>query len=185
MGRKTGHFRLESGHHADLWLELDQLFLRPSALQPFVRALAERIGRHDVQLVCGPLTGGAFLAQLIAAQLELSFAYTERAVSERSGLYPVDYRIASAMRERINGRRVAIVDDAISAGSAVRGTIADLVDCGGEPAVIAALITMGNGAEVLAKDLQLPLERLVQLADTFWPPTECPMCALGAPLTEP
>ena len=29
LPRRQGHFRLESGHHGDLWLDLDPLFLRP------------------------------------------------------------------------------------------------------------------------------------------------------------
>ena len=33
---RQGHFRFESGHHGNLWLDLELLFLRPKAIQPFV-----------------------------------------------------------------------------------------------------------------------------------------------------
>ena len=29
---RRGHFRLESGHHGELWLNLDALFARPASL---------------------------------------------------------------------------------------------------------------------------------------------------------
>ena len=32
MSGTRGHFRFESGHHGELWLELDSMFVRPGAL---------------------------------------------------------------------------------------------------------------------------------------------------------
>lgn len=42
------------------------------------------------------------------------------------GLYRARYRIPGALAERVAGKRFAIVDDVMSAGSALRGTYADL-----------------------------------------------------------
>ena len=89
-------------------------------MRPYVGDLANRIAVYRVDAICGPLTGGALLAGMIADRLQLEFLFAERRVSERTGLFPVDYRIARALREQVRGRRVAIVDDAISVGSAVR-----------------------------------------------------------------
>src|SRR6266851_793895 len=61
---RHGHFRLESGHHANLWLDLEGLFVQPARLRPFVNGLARTLRPHKVAGVCGPLVGGAFLAQL-------------------------------------------------------------------------------------------------------------------------
>ena len=185
MARKEGHFRLESGYHAESWLELDQLYCRPAALRPFAADLASKIARHRIQCVCGPLTGGAFLAQVIAADLGVVFAFAERMVTDRAGLYPVDYRIPPALRSAIKGKRVALVDDAISAGSAVRATLADLQSVGAVPVVLAALIMFGARGREFAADKQIALECLIELPNPVWAPTECPMCALGAPLTDP
>src|ERR1700737_702529 len=59
MARRSGHFRFESGHHGDGWLEPDLLLQRPTALRPFAIALSQRLGRHDFEVVCGPLACGA------------------------------------------------------------------------------------------------------------------------------
>lgn len=185
ISTKQGHFRLESGHHAESWLELDQLYRRPAALRPFVAKLAHKISGHRVECVCGPLTGGAFLAEMIAADLGVDFVFAERIVTDRAGFYPVDYRIAAALRETIRGKRVALVDDAISAGSAVRATLADLEACGALPVVLGALIVVGPRGRQFAAEKRIPLEYLIDLPNPSWAPTECPMCGLGAPLLFP
>jgi orotate phosphoribosyltransferase len=154
-------------------------------LRPFVAELGGRVSARRIDAVCGPLSGGAFLAQLIAADLGVGFAFAERIVTERTGLFPVDYRIAPPLREGLRGKRVAIVDDAISAGSAVRGTVADVKACAALPVVLGALISFGSRAREIAADERIPLESLVQLPNPIWAPTECPMCALGAPLQTP
>jgi orotate phosphoribosyltransferase len=164
---------------------LDQLYRRPAALRPFTSELGSKISRHRIDCVCGPFSGGAFLAQLIADDLGLEFVFAERMVTDRAGLYPVDYRIAPALRRAIQGKRIAIVDDAISAGSAVRATLADAESCGALPVVLGALILLGAQAKRFAADKSMPLEWLVELPNSIWAPTECPMCALGAPLLSP
>ena len=125
------------------------------------------------------------MAQLIADDLGTQFLFAERIVTDRSGLYPVDYRIAPALRKTIQGMRVAIVDDAISAGSAVRSTLADVESCGAMPVVLGALISVGARARQFAATKRIALECLVELPQAIWTPTECPLCAAGTPLTSP
>lgn len=67
---RQGHFQLESGHHGQLWLDLDTLFVEPTRVRPLVNALAQALRAHDPAVVCGPLVGGAFLAHLLASALQ-------------------------------------------------------------------------------------------------------------------
>src|SRR2546428_13932532 len=79
MAPRSGHFRFESGHHGDRWLEPDLLLQRPNTLRPFAIALAQRLRRRQgFEVVCGPLTGGAFLAQMVAEEGYVAFAFAER-----------------------------------------------------------------------------------------------------------
>ena len=131
LSPKTGHFRLESGHHSDLWIDLETLCLRPTVIRPFADALALRLAAHHVDAVCGPLNEGAFVALMVAASLDVEFSYAERFDHpERDALFPVEYRLPRVLRAAVRGRRVAIVNDVISAGSAVRGALRDLQACG-------------------------------------------------------
>ena len=185
VGSRTGHFRLESGHHTELWLDLDQLFARPATLRPFVKELARRVATHGIDTVCGPFNGGAFLAELVALELGVGFAFAERLVSQRTGLFAVDYRIPPALRSALRGKRVAVVDDAISMGSAVRATLADLEVCQATPVVVGALLVLGPAGPEFAAARGLPLERLTELPLRTWLPSECPLCASGSPVVDP
>ena len=186
MAPRTGHFRFESGHHGDRWLEPDLLLRRPTALRPFANELAERLGRHRFDVVCGPLTGGAFLAQMIAQQSDFAFAFAERFAPPPSGaLYQVRYRVPDALRDGLRGQTVAIVNDVTNAGSAVGGTYEDLVDCGARPVAFGTLIALGAWSTSFADGHGLALEALERLGNNLWIPDQCPLCAAGERLEDP
>ena len=174
---------MESGHHGDLWLDLDLLLLRPRRLEPFVQALGEQLSRYSIEGVCGPLIGGAFLAQGVASELDVEFTYAERLAGAGPATpTAVEYRIRASLHASLRGRRVGIVDDVINAGSAVRGTHRGLVGCGAKPVVIGSLLALGRSPSTLASDLGLPLESVGRLTSDLWTPSECPLCASGVPL---
>ena len=183
---RKGHFRLESGHHGNLWLDLDTLFLRPGQLRQFVVELANMLSRYNVEAVCGPLVGGAFLAQSIASVLEAEFYFAERFVPlQREALYAVKYQIPPALRKMVYGKNVAVVDDVINAGSAVRGTVAALRSCGASPVVIGALLILGSSASSFFVDQNIPMESVAYLPNEVWTSAECPLCAAKIPLEDP
>jgi orotate phosphoribosyltransferase len=184
---RKGHFRLESGHHGDLWLDLDLLFLRPAQLMPFVRDLAGRLSGHHVDAVCGPLTGGAFLAQTIASELDVEFCYSERSADPPAGARSgVDYRLPEPLRGAVRDRDVAIVDDVVNAGSAVRATMEDLRRCGANPVVVGSLLVLGRSAPTFISDsaISVSVECVARLASGLWTPSECPLCGSDVPLDE-
>jgi orotate phosphoribosyltransferase len=186
LSARQGHFRYESGYHSNLWLDLDLLFLRPSLLQPFATALAQKLAPHNLTAVCGPLVGGALLAQTVALQLGLQFFYTERFVPPQTGdsLYPVQYRLPAALRQPIHGQSVAILDDVISAGSAVRGTLTELQSCAIRSAVIGAFLVLGDTMPNYLAQQNIPLLSIATLPSYLWLPAECPLCQANHPLED-
>jgi orotate phosphoribosyltransferase len=183
LARRTGHFLLESGHHGELWLDLERLFLHPERVEPLLAALAERVARHRVEVVCGPLVEGAFVALRVAAALRVPFAYAAPvAKADAGGLFPVAYRIPRALHAEVAGRRIAVLNDVINAGSAVAGTLADLRACGAEPVAIATLAVLGTAAQGLAAAQDVALEWLAAFPNRIWAPADCPLCARGVPL---
>src|SRR6266576_3645078 len=140
---RQGHFRMESGHHGDLWLQLETLCLHARDIRPFAAQLAAQLAQYRVEVVCGPLVEGAFVALLVSLELGCDFAYAERfADTTREGLYPVEYRLPKALQPAVKGKRVAIVNDVISAGSAVRGTFSDLQALGAGVVAVGALLAL-------------------------------------------
>jgi orotate phosphoribosyltransferase len=184
VGGRRGHFRMESGLHAAVWFDLDQLFADPKILDPAVAALADKLRPHAVDAVCGPLVGGAFVAQLLARRLAVECYFTERVRAGGNGLFSARYQLPAGLRARVGGRRVAIVDDVMSAGSSLRATLDEMTAHGAVTAVVGALFVLGStGADFFARH-GLPVERVGQSAFEMWPAEACPLCAAGAPLED-
>lgn len=185
LDARSGHFRFESGHHGDLWLDLDALFRQPQRLSPHLQELGARLQAYDINAICGPLTGGAFIAYGIAAQFNLIFAYTERYSRETADdLYAVGYRLPPALTSALKGKSVAIVDDVINAGSATRATLDTLLAAGAIPRVVGALLTLGTTAKTIFKERGLSLVSLAEQTNPLWTPDACPLCAQNIPLED-
>ena len=150
-------------------------------LRPFVEKLAGKLSAHRPDLICGPMTGGALLAELIANHLGTRFAFAQRTIENGRA----QYSIAKSLRDVLKDQRVAVVDDAISAGSAVGGTVGDVVACGGHVIALGALMLVGRRPHELAARLKLPLEWLLQLETEVWAADQCPLCRQGEPCEEP
>ena len=148
---RHGHFLLKSGHHGNLWLDLELLCLSPTRIQPFAAELAKRLVAYRIDAVCGPLVEGAFVAMLVAHELDVEFHYSvPLGQSQGDGLFRTVYRVPEVQRRQLVDKRVAIVNDVINAGSAVRGTYLDLETCRARPVAVASLVTLGDSPKSLA-----------------------------------
>jgi|SRR5581483_6743891 len=172
---ESGHFELESGFHASMWMDLEALFLDPSRMEPAAADLASRVARHEPQVICGPLVEGAFLGLLVARHLRIPFTYTERAA-------PYVYNLPRVLRSHVEQKRVAIINDVISAGSAVGGTAQSLENAGARTVAIGALLILGDWTRQFAATKNIAVEALEESAYAMWKPDECPLCRSGVPL---
>ncbi len=185
VAARRGHFRLESGYHGALWLDLDALFADARAVDPLVTRLADALGAHAPDLVCGPLLGGAFLAQLVALKLGVPFCFTERVpddVADGGALFRARYALPRAFADRVRGERVALVDDVVSAGSSLRATDDVLVSHGATIAAVGALLLLGDAGADHFDALGIPVEAPLRAPYEIWPPDACPLCAAHVPL---
>ena len=183
VAARRGHFKTESGYHTDLWMDLETLCRRPTTVQPLARALAEKLRAHSIDAVCGPLNEGAFIALMVAGELGCDFTYAERfADRDAARLFPVRYALPAALRTIVAGRRIAIVNDVISAGSAVRGAWADLRALDAHVVAIGCLLVLGEAIETFAAERGLVIEALERSPYQLWTPAECPLCAAHVPL---
>jgi orotate phosphoribosyltransferase len=183
---RHGHFLLESGHHSDLWLDLELLFLHPKQIEPAIAQLADLVRSLNPEAVCGPLVEGAFVALALAANLDVSFFYAERFASDQTDeLFPVAYTVPNSQRGLLSGKRVAIINDVISAGSAVKGTYFDLLACGAEPIALGALLVLGDSAACFAQERNIELRAVSHLPFNLWTADDCPLCASAVPLVQP
>jgi orotate phosphoribosyltransferase len=183
---RNGHFLLESGYHTDIWITLDALFLEPRTLGPAIQALAQKLSVHDVTAVCGPLLGGAFLAQSVATALDVRFYYAELVDhSNTTSLFGTTYRLPAELERTAGVERFAVVDDVISAGSSVRATIAAIEAAGGSTVVVGALTVLGNTGRDHLAQADVPLVTLGHRDFNLWNPEDCPLCQAGIALQHP
>jgi orotate phosphoribosyltransferase len=175
---RRGHFRLESGMHTDVWLDLDALFADPKRIAPKVEALGARLRGYDYDAICGAMSGGGFLAQLLAHALGSQFWFTLRSVQGEA----VIYRLPPALRKRASGARVVIVDDAMSAGSAMISTYDEVQQQGARVVAVAAFAILGSVGARFFTERQIPIEALSREDFNLWQPSACGMCAAGVPL---
>lgn len=177
---------LESGYHTDLWLSLDGLFVDPKASAYRVKDLSRLITPHRVSAVCGPLLGGAFLAQALARQSGLRFYYTERVQSSsEGGLFTTEYRLPAGLVSGAARERFAVVDDVISAGSSVRATVTALQSAGASTVVVGALLVLGTTAIDHFASLGVPVVTRARQDFNLWSPAECPQCKARVELEIP
>ena len=105
LPKREGHFVFESGHHGQVWLDLELLLLHPERVQPLAEAPADRLRGYHAAAVCGPLVEGAFVGLMVASSLRLPFSYSEPVRDHRAaGLFPVSYAIPKPPRARASGQ---------------------------------------------------------------------------------
>lgn len=185
---RRGHVLLESGHHSELWLDLDTLLLRPARVMPFVRDLAEMLAQAaHPDAICGPLLGGGLIASAVATLLDLELYIAEPVVPSDGGggLFRARYAVRGATRPRLRGRRIALVDDVVNAGSATRATVSDLRSAGADVVAVGALLVLGTAAADYAEQEGIALVRVAAMANRIWRPTACPLCESGEALEDP
>ena len=182
---RRGHFRMESGLHCGLWFDLDAAFVDQTALDPFVTQLAQSLRRHQIEAVCGPLTGGALVAQLLARLLGSEFYFTSPAPAEDGAIFSARYRLPPATGHRLLGKRVALVDDVMSAGSSLRATLMEIETHGAIPLVVGVLHVLGTTGATFFTERGLRIETTGRTPFDSWRPPECPLCASGIPLDDP
>jgi orotate phosphoribosyltransferase len=120
---------------------------------------------------------------MVASALRVPFCYSEPTRDDaKAGLFPVSYPIPGPLQARLRGERVAVVNDVINAGSAVRGTLDALAECGAKPVAIGTLAVYGEAAGELASSRSVSLETLASFPSQIWEPASCPLCARGVPL---
>ena len=174
---------MESGYHTNRWLDLDALFVDQRAIAPSVDALAAALRTYDADAICGPMRGGAFLAQLIASALGVEFWFTERvAPASIDRMFQVTYPLPRAIAERARGKSVAIVDDVMSAGSALRGAYGELEKHGARTVAAGALLVLGTAGVDFFRDRDIPVKSVARQNLDLWLPSECRLCAAGVPL---
>jgi orotate phosphoribosyltransferase len=181
----NGHFDFGNGYHGRVYLNPHQLFRHPSTIWRFAQDLLDVIPTSivdTVEVVAGPVTGGALLAHTIAGLLDsrrdlgrppTSFA-PFRVDGERC------HRLSRFYQQQINGRRVLLADDVRNTGQTFARCAALVHEAGGS---VVATCEIYDRLEAMV-DVGVPNFALAEYrAPENHPADSCPLCQAGVPVT--
>ncbi|MGE0448243.1 MAG: phosphoribosyltransferase family protein [Vicinamibacterales bacterium] len=180
-----GHFDYGNGYHGSVYLNPHQLFRHPSTIWRFAQDLLDVVPSELIQrveVVVGPVTGGALLAHTLAGLLDSRRSLTHPPCSfapfNRDG--SGGFMLRDFYRRELRGRRVLLVDDVRNTGETFARCAKLTLDAGGE---LIATAEIYDRLEAVT-DVGAPNIALVEFkAPDNHPATHCPLCAAGVPIT--
>lgn len=181
------HFVYINGDHGDGWIDKDAIFVETSKVSRLAELVAQAVAGRGLEIVCGPATGGLIVSQWTAHHLGLPSVFAEHAKEagyDPSIAAPGPLRPPFTLRrgdgERVQGRRVLVVDDVVNTGESLTETVEAVRSAGGEVATTAVLCTRGNAdpSAVGCDDFVW----LTEIRVPSWPADECQLCRRGIPV---
>jgi orotate phosphoribosyltransferase len=179
-----GHFDYGNGYHGKVYLNPHQLFRHPSTIWRFAQDLLDVLPAsltQEVEVVAGPVTGGALLAHTIAGLLD-----SRRSLTHPPSLFaPFNYDLSRGFtlrpfyRSEIKGRKVLLADDVRNTGETLARCAALLMAAG---ATVVATVEIYDRMEAIT-DLGVPNVALAEYrAPENYKVADCPLCKAGAPI---
>ena len=167
----TGHFKLTSGRHSDVYYEKFTLLKQPALCTKICEQMAANLKDSGATTIVGPTTGGIIIAYDVARYLGLEAIYAE----------PGDEgRVFKRGFSLDKGQKVAIVDDVLTTGRSIFEVI-DLVQSYEADIVgICLMLDRSNGKVTF----DYPFSALAQVEANNWEPENCPLCAKGVEITQ-
>jgi orotate phosphoribosyltransferase len=181
-----GHFDYGNGYHGRAYLNPHRIFRQPSIIwrlaQDLIDVLPEPIVA-GVDVVAGPVMGGALLAHTLAGLLD----GRRQLVHPPTSFAPLSVDAGGGLvlrpfyRSVVTGRGVLIADDIRNTGKTFERAKAILEEAG---ARVVATVEICDRLEAVV-DLGVPNIALAEYpAPENFAASECPMCRAGAPITQ-
>ena len=180
-----GHFDYGNGYHGKVYLNPHQLFRHPSTIWRFAQDLLDVLPGdllQQIDVVAGPVTGGALLAHTMAGLLG-----SRRSLSHPSCLFaPFNYdpnkgfTLRHSYKTELAGKRVLLADDVRNTGETFARCAALVMAAGG---TVVATVEIYDRMEAIT-DLGVPNLSLADFkAPDNYKAAECPLCRERLPVT--
>jgi orotate phosphoribosyltransferase len=164
----SGHFRLTSGRHSDLYVQKARVLEQPARAMRLAREIASWYPTVDV--VVAPAAGAIALGFAVAMLADARSIFAER--TEDGMQLRRGFRIEP-------GERVLVVEDVVTTGGSAREVYDLAKQQGGDVLGVAALV------DRTSEDVGFPLRSVLRIAAISWSPEQCPLCRRGIPVDTP
>jgi orotate phosphoribosyltransferase len=165
-----GHFRLSSGRHSARFIQKFRILEDPAIVAPLAARIAERARAYEPTVVVSAAVGGIVLGYETARALGTKAIFVEK----ESGT-PV-LRRGFALGP---GDRALVVEDVVTTGGSVREVLALVAERGATAVAVGAIVRRQP------VDFGVPTFALLDLPVESFEPEACPLCAQGAPISDP
>jgi orotate phosphoribosyltransferase len=167
-----GHFILRSGLHSRQFFQCALALQQMPTVEKLGAALAERVGKLNVQTVVSPAMGGLVLGQEVARQLKSRFIFVEK--EEGRLVLRRGFKIAP-------GERILVVEDVVTKGGRVQETIDIVRAHQGNVLGVAMAVDRSNGKTTVG----VPMFSLLALEVEAFPPDKLPPDLAATPAYKP
>lgn len=164
------------GLHMPEYVDGRVLVTYPLAIEQLAQGIADRLREYQPDVVVGMPIGAYTLGSEVAKALGVRFAMAERTSTGGIGIN------RPAFVEVVRGKRVVAVEDTVNAGDTIQRGLNGILDCGGAPVAVGAIITRGRVGFNL---LGVPLHPLVSAHMLTVTRQEClaaGQCSRGEPI---
>ena len=173
------HFVYISGDHGSGWIDKDAIYPHTERIERLCRDLAINLRGWDVEVVCGPATGGLVVAQWAAHEMGALSVFTEHDAAGAAGALRGRFVLRRFDRV-VSGKRVLVVDDIVNTGLSLRQTAEAVRGAGGLVVGAACLVSRGNvDADGLGAGR---FAYLLEYKIPAWPAPGCRLCRDGVPI---
>jgi orotate phosphoribosyltransferase len=174
------HFVYISGDHGSGWIDKDAIYPHTERIERLCRAMANLVRGWNIEVVCGPATGGLIIAEWAAHELGVLSIFAEHAQVPQGASLRGRFELRRGYDHLVSGKRVLVVDDIVNTGLSLRQTAEAVRSAGGLVVGGACLVTRGN-----VDAAGLGVERFLYLLEykiPAWPGSECDLCRRGVPI---
>jgi orotate phosphoribosyltransferase len=177
---ENDHFVYISGDHGGGWIDKDAIYPHTERIEQLCRDMANVVREWNVEVVCGPATGGLIVAEWTAHELGVLSVFAEHDPTPQGGGLRGRFVLRRGYDHVVSGKRVLVVDDIVNTGLSLRQTIETVCSAGGQVVGAACLVSRGN-----VDSAGLGVKRFVYLLEykiPSWPESECNLCRAGVPI---
>ena len=167
-----GHFILRSGLHSRQFFQCALALQQMPVVEKLGAALAAKVRPFGAVTVVSPALGGLVIGQEVARQLGVRFIFTEK--EEGKLVLRRGFKIAP-------GEKILVVEDVVTKGGRVQGTIDIVRAHGGRVTGVAAIVDRSNGAV----NFGVPFAGLISLRVEAFEPDKLPPDLAKIPASKP
>jgi orotate phosphoribosyltransferase len=169
---REGHFLLSSGRHADRYVQCAAVLEDPRLAEAIAKTILDGLTAPFDRVLAAPM-GGLLIGHEVARAAGVRLVFPER---NAEGAFQLRRGFA------INpGERLCVIEDVITTGRTTRELLALAQHAGATVAGLGAVVDRSANHVVDGH----PIHAALVVALATYAPEDCPLCAAGAPITQP